>query len=192
VRCRAPPLVRFQFAAGADPGSRSKAFLPDDRRALDAPLTSIITTEVEVASAKGCGRPSAPVRRDLQTVPGLFWGHSHRFDDIRVTSAYHPDSGGIADVAARRICATHGSLRLFQEHAKWCNLQSASCQWDMPKSRKLRTAPVPSAGKHCAIHSILGLRALDRCACPHRYTFRRTTAQTVKSGAKGIDGDVSD
>ena len=181
MRCRARPLVRFHFAAGADPGSRSKAFLPDDRRALDAPLASIITTGVEVASAKGCGRPSAPVRREPPV---------HRFDDIRVASAYPP----IAAVSrtSRRVAFVPGTEVPGSFRRTRSGVIFRRCQWDMPKSRKLRTAPVPSAGKHCAIHSILGLRVLDRCACAHRNAFRRTTAQTVKSAAKGIDGDVSD
>src|ERR1700738_1848458 len=100
------------------------------------------------------------------------------------------DSDHIADAPTCRT--KYGSPRLFQEHGKWCNPQSASCQRDVPKSCKLRAAPVPSAGKHCAIHSILVLRPLDRCVCPHCNAFGRTTAQQSKSGAKAIDADVPD
>jgi hypothetical protein len=45
--------------------------------------------------------------------------------------------------------AKYGSPRLFEEHGTWCNLQPASCQWDVPESYKLTAAPVPSAREHC-------------------------------------------
>jgi hypothetical protein len=71
--------------------------------------------------------------------------------------------------------AKYGSLRLFQEHGKWCKPQPASCQWDEPKFCKLTAAPVPSAGEHCNSFDI-GLRALGRGGFSHRNPFRRTTA----------------
>ena len=90
------------------------------------------------------------------------------------------DSNHIADAPTCRT--KYGSPRLFQEHGKWCNPQSASCQWDVPKSCKLRAAPVPSAAKHCAIRSILVLRPWTDAyvCCLRRNAFSQHDRATVE------------
>src|SRR5712691_8556317 len=93
-------------------------------------------------------------------------------------------------------CRDLESLRLFHAQGKWCSVQWASCQRDVPKSCKLKAAPAPSAGKHYAFHSILVVRARFGPPWTDAY-FRIATPfagsrATVKSGGKAIDGDVPD
>ena len=38
-------------------------------------------------------------------------GHSRRFDDVCLTSAFSSNSDAIADIAALRICARNGLMR---------------------------------------------------------------------------------
>ena len=131
---RAPPipmrdLICLRKWTSALPPSVLKLYAPDIKNASAAPLHLIspryISTLRQVMFRNG---PSSrrPLRSFASVVPCIT-----QFRPI-------PANGHQATGPTGQFRAKYGSPRLFREYGKWCNLHSASCQWDVPKSCKLR------------------------------------------------------
>jgi hypothetical protein len=85
----------------------------------------------------------------------------------------YPDKRTISEpVGMSQTCQVR-NCRLFQTHGKWCNFNRRAANRTCRNPLKVKAAPVPSAGKHYTVHSILLLPALGRCVYPRQNPFAR-------------------